>query len=385
MSIDSQYSDPSANPVRAARRDRPMRYRGRAWTVAVESGVAGLRARLAAIEQRPRDLRSGSEAEFLAICQGVRDLLDKAERAARGQHAEHRAVRSWWHGDRIEAAFLNLHLAEAQFARVLDDDEVDAEVPEAVARTEASLSRDDPMRDYARQLLGMQPGRTKRTLLSKTIQVGHDAADRVHTRLRNFRNILLVTTLLLVVLVLSFVVFVSLSPESVPLCFEPAGLKPACPTGEGKVPSSLDVVVVAMLGLLGGSLAGAVSIRNLRGTSTPYDVPVALALLKVPAGALTALGALVAIRGEFVPGLSALDNQEQVLAYALVFGYAQQLLTGLIDKKALGLLDSVPGKDPEQSRPPWLSQPPPSPAPVQNGRVRGLRGVISQKAGQSGR
>jgi hypothetical protein len=48
----------------------------------------------------------------------------------------------------------------------------------------------------------------------------------------------------------------------------------------------------------------------------------------VPAGALTALGALIAIRREFIHGLSALDAQEQILAYALVFGYAYQLFDG---------------------------------------------------------
>jgi hypothetical protein len=42
----------------------------------------------------------------------------------------------------------------------------------------------------------------------------------------------------------------------------------------------------------------------------------------VPTGALAALGAWIAIRREFIPGLSALHSQEQILAYALVFGYA---------------------------------------------------------------
>jgi hypothetical protein len=71
--------------------------------------------------------------------------------------------------------------------------------------------------------------------------------------------------------------------------------------------------------------------------------------LNVPAGALTALGALIAIRREFIHGLSALDAQEQILAYALVFGYAYQLLTGLIDRQAMGLLSSVPSKDPSRA------------------------------------
>ena len=34
-----------------------------------------------------------------------------------------------------------------------------------------------------------------------------------------------------------------------------------------------------------------------------------------------------------------------------MFGYAQQLLTGLIDRQALGLLSSVPSKDAAQGRP----------------------------------
>ena len=86
------------------------------------------------------------------------------------------------------------------------------------------------------------------------------------------------------------------------------------------------------------------SIRNLRGTSTPYDVPVALALLKVPLGAFTAILGLVAIQGDFVPGLSALDSQQQILAYALVLGYAQQVFTYSLDRRAQTLLNGLPGQ-----------------------------------------
>ncbi len=66
---------------------------------------------------------------------------------------------------------------------------------------------------------------------------------------------------------------------------------------------------------------------TIRGTSTPYSLPVALALLKLPTGALTALLGLLLMRGNFVPGLSALDSSAQIIAWAIVFGYAQQLLT----------------------------------------------------------
>jgi hypothetical protein len=40
-------------------------------------------------------------------------------------------------------------------------------------------------------------------------------------------------------------------------------------------------------------------------------------------------------------GLSALDSPGQFLAWALVFGAAQQLVTGLVDKKAQSVLDPV--------------------------------------------
>lgn len=326
----------------------------------MEVTATGFRARLNAIEARQK-LRHPPDAEFTAICAGVEDLLGKAEKAARGQCPRHYPFLSWWRGTNIAAAFQNLHQAESELVRLYGDDEVDAEIPEAVARAEIGLNRDHPMREIARGLSQMNAGNTKRTMLSKVIQVGHESADRSHARIRNFRNVLLSTALLIAVLMLIFSWVVYHTPGSVPLCFEPTDLAPtvACPTGDepGRAPTPFDIIVVAMLGLLGGSLAAAVSIRNLRGTSTPYDIPIALALLKVPAGALTALGALIAIRGEFIPGLSALDTQEQILAYALIFGYAQQLLTGLIDRRAFDLLDTVPSKDPEQSSLPPATPP----------------------------
>lgn len=344
--------------------NRFRRHGGRGWSQEVETTVAAMRMRIEMIRRRPVLPYMGT-AERDAILAGVQSLLDAALQAAQGADPEYRTLKSWWRGTSIEAAFRKSHQAEAELARLYADFELTAEVPAAVARTDLALNRDDPMRAEAVRLLSLPAGPEKRALLAKVIQVGHEAGDGSHARLRNFRNILLMTAGCIALLVLVFAIVVIRNPSAVPLCFEP-GRTPgggpatvACPSGDGagQRPAALDVVVVALLGLLGGSLSAAVSIRNLRGTSTPYDLPVALALLKVPAGALTAIGALIAIRGEFIPGLSALDTQEQILAYALVFGYAQQLLTGLIDRQALGLLDSVPSKDAEQGRPQLSAMP----------------------------
>jgi hypothetical protein len=102
-----------------------------------------------------------------------------------------------------------------------------------------------------------------------------------------------------------------------------------------------DVPVVEIIGLLAAALAGAFALRQIRGTSTPYSLPVAVAVLKLPSGALTAVLGLVLMRGGFVPGLSALDTSAQILAWAVVFGYSQQILTRLVDRQANTVLENV--------------------------------------------
>ena len=345
----------------------------RGWAQQVETSATALKIKLDAVRHRlpPAGIE---ETQRDAICAGVESLIDSTWNATRGTEPRYRWPISWWRGTNIEAAFRKSHQAEAELIKLYTDAEVEAEVAAAVARTDLALNRDDPLRAAARRLLvprlaQVDPGTAleRRLLLSKTVQVGHEAVDGAHTRLRNLRNVILSTTTCIALLVLIFAFFVARYPTSVPLCFGPQspGNVVACPTGDGpgQVPQSRDVIVVAILGLLGGALAAAVSIRTLRGTSTPYDIPIALAWLKVPVGALTAIGALIAIRGAFVPGLSALDSQEQVLAYALVFGYAQQLLTRLIDRQARDVMSSVPSKDPQQDRPAPSAPPSPPPPP----------------------
>jgi hypothetical protein len=66
---------------------------------------------------------------------------------------------------------------------------------------------------------------------------------------------------------------------------------------------------------------------------------------------LSALVGLLFVRGEFIPGLSQLDNQPQILAYAFLFGIAQQLVTGTVDRQAQEILKKVPSKEPVSTKP----------------------------------
>ncbi len=258
----------------------------------------------------------------------------------------------------MQRAHQSLHAAEVFLVEVLSDADVHALIPKVVARANTVLSRDDPRRRDVDALPSMSPGPERRAALQRVMEIGYGASDQLHARVRDFRNVLLVSALLISLLMGALVWIVAQHPAAMPLCFNPGdGAQPAvggeqaCPSGDRQSPGGGDVLIVAGLGLLGGALAAAFGIRKLRGTSTPYGVPIATALLKVPTGALTAVAGVLLLGGGFVPGLSELDSQRQILAYALLFGYAQQLATRFIDDRAQSLLDSVPSQDPEAKQP----------------------------------
>jgi len=88
----------------------------------------------------------------------------------------------------------------------------------------------------------------------------------------------------------------------------------------------LDCAVVEILGTLAGAVAAALVLRNLRGTSTPYGLPVALALLKLPVGALSAVLGILVVRAGLLIGFPDISTPSQILALALVFGFFGQLI-----------------------------------------------------------
>jgi hypothetical protein len=107
-----------------------------------------------------------------------------------------------------------------------------------------------------------------------------------------------------------------------------------------------DLVVVELVGLTAAALAATATIRRLKGSSERYGLPVALAALKLPTGAITAFLGLLLMRGQFVSGLTALDTSAQILAWALLFGYAQQVFTRLADQQGQKRSKQCPGGEP---------------------------------------
>jgi hypothetical protein len=306
-----------------------------------------------------------------------------------------RQFNDWWTGASCEGAYINLHEAEIIMAPLLPEDELRAAIPAALARLQTMDVTDPRRRAAEAQLASAAPSAYRRAAFQNAVRVGMELIDQQHARLRGFRNIVLTTTMGLMLLVIAMCLVGAWKPDALPLCFGPeptAGQNPpvpvqgpvgvACPSEEApptpgteprRLPAPGDVTLVSLLGLMGGGLSGALAIRHLQGSSTPYDVPVALSLLKLPSGALLALVGLLFVRGGFVPGLSQLDSQPQILAYAFLFGSAQQLVTRLIDRQAQDILTKVPGKEPASDKP----EPPPPPAQDQP-PPRGLAGRLQR-------
>ena len=342
-----------------------------AWAVDVCIRVTLLRSQLSvAMAATP----AAPESKRRAVAESVEELLDRAEHAIQRGRAGlgQRGLLARWRGTSIGLAYQSVHAADALLVPLMTEAQIDAVVPSVVNRVRAVLDPADPRRVAVDQLPQQVAKRAPgfRTAVQQAMRIGYDANDMMHVQVRNFRNLLITSAMLIVLLMTVLVVVVAFHPEAMPMCFAKGTTAATsqnakltiCPSGAAH-PTGGDVLIVTGLGLLGGLLAAAFSIRNVRGTSTPYDVPVALALLKPPLGALTAVTSILLLGGDFVPGLSQLDSQRQILAYALVFGYAQQLVSRLIDDQGHTILNSLPSKDPDGKKPTASVAPHPEPTP----------------------
>lgn len=290
-------------------------------------------------------------------------------------------------GAAVERAHSHLDAVETDLLRLAEDPYLRGALPDLVAQVRAHLAPKDPRLQRVEALEAAVADRPATEMLDKletervlfAVRAASREGRHEIRRVRSFRNILVVTALVLAVGVGGLTLVGLFEPDVIPLCFTPNETAVVCPTATQDLPgnsapgtapgqgpmgqqgdaaldermrqtaSSWDVPVVEIVGLLAAALAAAFAIRGIKGTSTPYSLPVALALLKLPAGALTAVLGLLLMRGGFVPGLSALDSSAQIIAWAVLFGYSQQLFTRFVDEQAKTVLDNVGGPEQAQS------------------------------------
>jgi hypothetical protein len=324
--------------------------------------------------------RSGELSE--AIHHHIDAARDAAERRRRLRPAK---------GALIERAISNLDAAEANLLQLAPAGYLAGQMPCLINQVQRHLPPADPRRQAVERIAGrleanepdQPPGSGKkkppqeqmaiiaeeRATLVSAIRAASSAGLREQLRVRSFTLVVMVTTVVMALLAIGVALLGLRSPSTVPVCFQPeksGQTVVVCPTAQSVVLNTgqaagpaipdLDEVVkqtagrgdlfiVELIGLIAAAVSAASAIRGIRGSSEPYGLPVALAALKLPTGAITAVLGLLLMRGQFVPGLSALDTSAQILAWALVFGYAQQLFTRLVDQQAHTVLDRVRGAD----------------------------------------
>jgi hypothetical protein len=292
----------------------------------------------------------------------IHDHWDAAEKAAK---------RRSWRGASVERVTSHLNAVDADLLRVAPDSYLYGQLPGLLERARKCLPKSDLRRARLQEIVDRRETDLSQHDRDLIVAARHEAAREARhevTRLRSFKKVLHVTAAGLAIGVVAIALFAFIWPDKVPMCFNPDGsivcTTSTTPVGQANTvdPSQIDeamrqaasgwdVAVVLGVGLLAAALAAAASLRGIRGTSTPFSLPVALALLKLPTGAMTAILGLILMQGEFIPGLSALDSSGQIISWAVVLGYSQQLLTRFVDRQAQTVLDDVGRAAPERPQP----------------------------------
>ena len=353
---------------------------GATAAAAVETAPLFPVAKLTTAPWREQGLARIAEQRFVLAC--IQDdpaarripagALDTIE--AHWDAAEGAATKPSRRGASVARVSGHLDAVDTSLLRLAPASYVFGQLPGLLARMRRFVPRDDVRCRRIEQILEAPEPADITDFDRDLIVAAHHAAAvetrREVTRLRSFKRLLLGTAAVLSVAAIGLGAFSAVEPSKIPICFSP-GENIVCTTSTSRIvdrhgtpiaagttgagstiapadvdrnmredASSWDLAIVELVGLIAAALAAATSLRKIRGTSTPYSLPTALALLKLPTGALTAVLGLILMRGEFVPGLSALDTSGQIISWAVLLGYSQQLLTRFVDQRAQTVLDN---------------------------------------------
>ncbi|MFE0381111.1 hypothetical protein ACFW1M_37370 [Streptomyces inhibens] len=337
------------------------------WAARSEQGPweqkEALRARISELEAVLAATAKRAEADPMraAEAEAFRGQAQTELQAAKNTlaHDSHPAMRRAAH---LGSAQAHLDAAQNLMVWLSPLDEVKGLLPGLLTLVEQQFAPNDPQRievtELAREVrkAGTLDLR-QRAVLAETFSLARRLRQKETLRVRSFVRIVTAVTLGLLITAVVLALAGIKWPHMVPLCFAPSngGFQVVCPTGSARfahspdtqqiagVAEGQDYLVIELIGVVSAAIAAAATLRRIRGTSLPYDVPVVLALLKLPTGALTAVLGLLLMRGGFIPGLSALDSSAQIIAWAIIFGYAQQLFTKFVDNQGQAVLNAVGG------------------------------------------
>ncbi|MFI9170122.1 hypothetical protein [Streptomyces lincolnensis] len=321
-------------------------------------------ARILFLEQQADRESCRAAADQAEQCERERTLAGIARQLEEAGNAVSAPRRPFTGAAALERTWANVRGADVLLLRLCSDEDLIGRSTDVLRQVEQHLRPADPLRvqaeTVAERVAGNGPRPGDRALLVLALGASYDALDAEFSRVRSLSIILRIATFFVLLGAGGLAVWGWFCPDSLSMCFLPEGKDVACPSGEshrvkGQLPSEyaqeVDVLVIEAAGLAGAALTVIASLRQIQGTSSPYMLPLAAALLKFPTGALTAFIGVLLIRGAFIPGLSDLDSSPQIVAWAVIFGAGQHLVTRFVDARARETLSDVgrPPADPEPS------------------------------------
>jgi len=93
------------------------------------------------------------------------------------------------------------------------------------------------------------------------------------------------------------------------------------------------------LGVIGAGLTAVLAIRRAQPSQSPYRLMPVLGFLRIPLGGIVAVLGVVLMQSGVVPGFDGLQTTQQIAVYAIVFGFAQEAVTRLLENRARAVQD----------------------------------------------
>ncbi|MEU3780091.1 hypothetical protein [Streptomyces sp900129855] len=344
-------------------------HKSSSWSQRTTAHVADLQGQINRLKSRAG---TGAGAGLDTGC------VEKAEthlRAAR----EALGGRGLWQrlsGRASDRALANVHEVEVAIVRLVPENELRGKLLPVLVQARLHLDPGDARLQRLEQVASRSRNgkvtEDDRELLAHTLHSAYQAEQAERAKVRSFIAIVGVATAVMALIAVGFALWALTDAHGVgtSFCFpmnadNPNAVPTVCPLGDK--PSWQGVWFVEFCGMLGAAVAGAISLREVRGTAGPYRVASGLLLLRLPVGALTAVIGIILLSGRFFPGLTALDTSTQIIAWAIAFGVLQEPVTRAIDRQGQFLLENVrasgrkpdngPGKRPRPGRKPPASSP----------------------------
>ncbi|HEY5986355.1 MAG TPA: hypothetical protein VIV12_08270 [Streptosporangiaceae bacterium] len=288
-----------------------------------------------------------------AYCRSARKLLQEAEDFIR----EPSNVVSWWSGKQYEGTLLRLHAAEVEITRLMTPVQAQSRADTVLALARPLCPGNDPRLLTVQQLTAKKyenaPDPRLPSALADLLQAAGYVEEERAARSRNFRNRLIragavVLGLLVLALIAAWVV-----PGSIPVCGQLArqgqtALTSCHRDGTSHVPADAlygDVALVMLFGMLGAALPMAARLQQFGGSWNPYGLPFYQEIVKLPIGALVAVGGLLLIHTNIAPLFKPPSDWNGVVADAVLLGIAQLVFTRAIDQRVSKMLAAMPDEE----------------------------------------